>query len=244
MRWAVLVCVCCLGFGSVGVGEDLLTAMLEAHGGLARYRALSDWHIVAHRRISQDGAPLRERYVESMSRRGGVVRTLLVKERTGETLVFGHDGERGFALANGEVRADDDAAGEGYYRAHGEFYLRAIPFKWADPGVRVRALGMEDDGGHLLEVRAEPGIGPDDGDVWVALVDGESFRLREARLTHRGSREIVYRYSDYREVAGLWVPFRLEYWSDGVMTGENVIESFDVDVGLEPERFTPAAHRR
>lgn len=221
-------------------GDALLKRVLDAHGGLERFRALDRWHIVAERNLSGSGQTEHEIYEEYLLK-DDRVRTLLIKRRPNEILVFGHDGATGFALVNGRRRSDPEAEEEGYYRAHGEYYLRAIPFKWADPGVVVTYAGSEP-GLELLEIRAREGVGRDDGDVWVAAIDGETHRLREARLTHRGSREIVYRYSDYRNVDGLWMPFRLEYFADGSRTGENVIQSIDFEATVSKELFAPETH--
>jgi hypothetical protein len=225
-------------------GEQVLHEMLEAHGGLERFHAIEDWHIVAERQLSGDGPITDETYTEYMSRANGRIKTLLIKHRSSEALVYGHDGERGFSLVDGEQRTSSEAEEEGYYRAHGEYYLRAIPFKWADPGVSVRDLGLMDNGDRYLEVRADEGVGRDASDVWVAVIDPSTYLLREGRLTHRGGREIVYRYSDYREVSGLKIPFRLEYWSGGKRTGVNVIQRIAIDAGLSDELFSPDAHHR
>ena len=185
-----------------------------------------------------------------MLRDASGVRTLLVKKRPHEVLVYGHDGERGFVVENGSVKGGVEAEEEGYYRAHGEYYLRAIPFKWADPGVVVTSRGREASGLLLLEIRARDGVGRDFRDVWVAAIDAETYLLREARLTHRGEHRVIYRYGDYRAIGDLMFPFRLEYLSEGGVagsdphkTGENVIRSFDLSVGLTPSLFSPEAHR-
>ena len=230
-------------------GGELLASVLGAHGGLDAFRAVRDWHIVAERRLLR-GDVRRETYEEWVLRDGSSVMTLLTKTRETGRLVFGHDGESGFALVDGVRRRDDGAALEAYYRAHGEYYLRAIPFKWADPGVRVSFAGREGQY-EILRIEAEPGTGTAWRDVWVAAIDTGTRLLYEARLTHhraqeswmeRGSEDedvvqITYRYSDYRPVAGLMVPHRLEYLSRGQKTGENVIRTMEVNSGLAPEHF-------
>jgi hypothetical protein len=245
-----------VAFGSDG--PRLLQQTVAAHGGLERFRAVRDWRIVADRRLEGD-AVANEIYEEYLLRDGAGEKTLLVKKRGESILVFGHDGADGFALTDGHLRDDEGAAGEGYYRAHGEYYLRSLPFKWLDPGVRVEYQGRESSGGReldLLRITAEENVGKAWKDVWVAAVDRETRLLWEARLTHHrenetwmspppaGATEITYRYTDYREVVGLRIPHRLEYFSEGRKTGENLIRAIEIDSGLNPEVFAPAAHRR
>lgn len=239
-------------------GGRLLEQTVAAHGGLERFRSVRDWRIVADRKLEGDGIA-NEVYEEYLLRDGAAERTLLVKKRGSSVLVFGHDGANGFALTDGRIRDDEGASGEGYYRAHGEYYLRSLPFKWLDPGVRVEYKGRESSGGReldLLRITAEENVGKSWRDIWVAAVDRETRLLWEARLTHQresetwmsppatGATEITYRYTDYREVAGLRIPHRLEYFSEGRKTGENVIRAIEIDSGLTPGVFAPAAHRR
>ena len=238
--------------------RPLLERAVAAHGGLERFRSVRDWRIIAERRIEADSG-VNEIYEEYLLRDAGPEKTLLLKKREGSVLVFGHDGTNGFALADGRLRDDEGAAGEAYYRAHGEYYLRALPFKWLDPGVRVEPLGRETAGGRELDlVRIEAGenVGKAWKDVWVGAFDRRTRLLWEARLTHHrdnetwmspgatGTAEITYRYTDYREVSGLQIPHRLEYFSEGRKTGENVIRTIEIDSGLSPDLFRPAAHRR
>jgi len=200
-----------------------------------------------------------EIYEEYLLRDGAAEKTLLVKKRDGSVLVFGHDGKTGFALTDGRLRDDEGAFGEAYYRAHGEYYLRSLPFKWMDPGVRVEPAGRETSEGReldLLRITAEENVGEAWKDVWVAAIDRETHLLWEARLTHHrenetwmsppatGTAEITYRYTDYREVSGLWIPHRLEYYAEGRKTGENVIQAIQIDSGLTPDLFQPDAYRR
>lgn len=239
-------------------GRSILETAIAAHGGLERFRSIRSWHIVADR-VTDDLEAPKETYEEYLLRDGGREKTMLVKRREGTVLVFIHDGETGFALTDGVERSDTAASPEAYYRAHGEYYLRALPFKWMDPGMTVTYAGREKLGDRqvdLLRITAEEHVGVDWQDVWVAAIDSETHRLSEARLAHHresetwlsppetGILEITYRYSDYREVEGLWIPFRLEYLSGGRRTGENVIRTIEVNVVLGRELFTPGAHLR
>ena len=200
-----------------------------------------------------------EIYEEYLLRDGTAEKTLLVKKREGSVLVFGHDGNRGFALTDGLLRDDEGAPGEAYYRAHGEYYLRALPFKWMDPGVRVEHAGHETTEGReldLLRITAGENVGKAWEDVWVAAFDRETHLLWEARLTHHrenetwmsppatGTTEITYRYTDYREVSGLKIPHRLEYYAERRKTGENLIRTIQIDSGLTSDLFERDAHRR
>ena len=238
--------------------RPLIEQTVAAHGGLERFRAVRDWRIVADRKLEGDEI-VNEVYEEYLLREGAAEKTLLVKKRDGSVLVFGHDGNSGFALTDGRLRDDEGAAGEGYYRAHGEFYLRALPFKWMDPGVRVEYAGRETTEGReldLLRITAEENVGKAWKDVWVAAIDRETRLLWEARLTHHrenetwmnppatGITEIRYRYTDYREVSGLKIPHRLEYYAEGRKTGENVIRTIQIDSGLSSKLFEPHAYRR
>jgi hypothetical protein len=226
----------------------ILGQAIEAHGGLSRFRSVHDWHITADRDIEDETG--RETYDEFLLREGGLERTLLVKTREGSLLVFGHDGRKGFALADGKIRTDSGAEEEGYYRAHGEYYLRSLPFKWMDPGVRVAHVGRETVDSReidLLRITADENVGRAWNDVWIAVIDRKTHLLREARLTHHregGVTEIVYHYSDYRNVDGLQIPHRLEYSSGGRRTGENVIREIRIDSGVPESLFSVAAHEK
>jgi hypothetical protein len=237
-------------------GDRLLAESVAAHGGLERFRAVRDWRIVADRRLAEEPA-VGEVYEEYLLREPDGDKTLLVKKRSSSVLVFGHDGERGFALTDGRLREDPGAAGEAYYRAHGEYYLRSLPFKWMDPGMHLEPLGRERAGGReldLLRITAGENVGRDWKDIWVAAIDARTHLLWEARLTHHrenetwlspaasGTQEIVYRYSDYRDVRGLLVPHRLEYHAQGQKSGENVIREIQLDSGLSADLFRPESH--
>jgi hypothetical protein len=253
----ILFPIVALVAGSPDAGRTLEESV-AAHGGLERFRAVRDWHIVADRTLEGEST-VKEVYEEYLLRDGTAEKTLLVKKRDGSTLVFGHDGKATFALEDGRLRDDEGAAGEAYYRAHGEYYLRSLPFKWMDPGMKVEEAGSETSDGKeldLLRITASENVGRAWKDVWIAAIDRKTHLLWEARLTHHrddetwvtprptGTIEIVYRYSDYREVSGLSVPFRMEYFSEGRKSGDNVIRTIDVDSGLGPELFRPESHRR
>lgn len=229
-------------------GSELLARAVRAHGGLERFRAINDWHIVAKRRLSDPDVV--EIYDEYLLRESGRERTLLIKNRDESTLVFGHDGEHGFSLTDGRLRDDAGASDEGYYRAHGEYYLRSLPFKWMDPGVKVTYVGRETLGEReveLLRVSADENVGPAWQDVWVGVFDRKTSLLVEARLSHHlesGVTEITYHYSEYRNVSSLQMPYRLEYSTSGRPTGENVVQAIEIDSGISAALFAPEAHRR
>lgn len=241
---------------SADEGEAILNRSIEAHGGRERFDAIVSWHIVAER----DTTLGHETYDEYLLRDAeGRLKTLLVKTRPDGILVFGHDGERGFALTHGEPRTDAAAENEGYYRAHGEYYLRSLPFKWSDPGMKACYVGRETLEGReldLVRISAEEGTGRAWNDVWVAAIDRSTHLLFEARLTHQGEEQrwveeprsgadrITYRYTDYREVNGFVLTYRMEYFSGGRKTGENVVQSIDLDATLPEAIFTSGYHRR
>ncbi len=251
-----VVAVLCLGGWVVSSQEDparaLLEQSLDAHGGRARFEAIRDWHIVAERKLGADSEPRREIYEEYMLEEGGLMRTLLIKRIEDSVSVYGHDGRRGFVVLDGNPGNGSEAEAEGYYRAHGEYYLRALPFKWMDPGVRL-TKSAPDERYELLRIEAEQGVGRAWTDVWVAAIDKTTHLLHEARLTHhteswmgpeRGVREITYRYSDYRDVEGILFPFRLEYLVGRRKTGENVIQSIELDTGLAKDLFLARTYGR
>ncbi|HEY7816633.1 MAG TPA: hypothetical protein VIG29_00335 [Vicinamibacteria bacterium] len=243
--------------GAAQDGERILRESVAAHGGRERFLAIRDWRIVADRKLLDESVTT-EVYEEYLLRNGAAEKTLLVKKRGDSTLVFGHDGNSAFALDNGRLRDDEGASGEGYYRAHGEYYLRSLPFKWLDPGMNVEYAGEETTEGRtldLLRIRAGENVGRAWKDVWVAAIDRETRLLWEARLTHHretetwmspsasGTTEIVYRYSDYRPVSGISFPHRLEYFSEGKKSGENVIRRIAIDSGVAAAIFSPETHR-
>jgi len=245
--------------GTDARGASILERCLDAHGGLAAFHAIRSWHIVAERRLESKGEPPRETYEEYLLRQRGAERTLLIKRRPDSLLVFGHDGREGFALVDGKRRQDAAAAGEAYYRAHGEYYLRALPFKWKDPGVDAAFEDETELGGrpaYLVRVTAAQDVGVAWKDVWRAVIDKENYLLLEARLTHdrslqtwmeppqRGTSVLHYRFGDLRPVGRLHLPFRMEYWSEGKKTGENRVETWELGYPLEPGFFRAETHLR
>ena len=243
--------------GPEAEGRAILERSAEAHGGLQTFRAIRSWRIVARREGRT--IPVGEIYEEYIQN-AGTIQTLLIKRQPGTVLTYLHDGQEGYSLVDGRLLEDAGAAEEAYYRAHGEYYLRALPFKWLDPGVSHRLVGRETVRGTpalLVEIQAEEGVGDAWQDTWTAVIDSNSHLLIEGRLEHyppqfgqgpvdpeaRTTSQITYRYSDYRQVDGLRIPFVMEYVSGDEVTGENVIQEIELDLGLDPELFTPEAHR-
>jgi hypothetical protein len=258
MAWmgAVVLALLLAGWARADEGRAVLETAVAAHGGLERFRSLRSWHIVADRKVEGADEP-NETYEEYLLRDQNREKTMLVKRRASSLLVFIHDGENGFAVTDGTLRTDAAASTEAYYRAHGEYYLRSLPFKWLDPGMTVAYAGREKLGDRevdLLRIAAEEHVGVDWQDVWVAAIDSETHLLAEARLRHHresetwssppesGIVEITYRYSDYRDVGGLSIPFRLEYFSGGRASGDNVVRTIEMNAPLAPALFTPGAH--
>ncbi len=193
--------------------------------------------------------------------RSGGLQTLLIKRRSDGIQTFLHDGEAGFALLDGNLRNDPGAAAEAYYQAHGEYYLRALPFKWADPGMISSSAGQEKVRGrqaYRVELRADRGVGVAADDVWTAVIDTATHLLIEARLLHgqpqherlagaperKEMTEIVYRFSDYRRAGPIQLPFRMEYWVGGERTGYNVIQHVTINGGIDARLFDPASHEQ
>ncbi len=128
---------------------------------------------------------------------------------------------------------------------------RTPAFRWSTAGLET-AEGKELT---LLRITADENVGKAWKDVWVAAIDRSTHLLWEARLTHNlenetwttprptGTTEIVYRYSDYREVSGLWIPHRMEYFSEGRKSGENVVRSIEIDANVTDAIFSSEAHR-
>ena len=125
-------------------------------------------------------SPRREIYEEYLLVESGLLRTLLIKRIEDSVSVYGHDGRRGFVVLDGNLESGSEAEAEGYYRAHGEYYLRALPFKWMDPGVRV-TKSEPDERYELLRIESEQGVGRAWTDVWVAAIDKKTHLLHEAR---------------------------------------------------------------
>jgi hypothetical protein len=234
-----------------------LEEAVAAHGGLERFRAVRDWRIVADRKLEGDSV-VNETYEEYLLRDGSSEKTLLVKKRRGSVLVFGHDGNTGFALTDGRLRDDEGAPGEGYYRAHGEYYLRALPFKWLDPGVRAEYAGRETAEGReldLLRITAGENVGKAWKDVWVAAIDRETHLLWEARLTHHRENETWMDppatgttgsliTTPCRDISGLRIPHR-SITTPGLNRSENgQSEHLRSIPGLAATAiFSPEAHR-
>ncbi len=75
------------------------------------------------------------------------------------------------------------------------------------------------------------------------VVDAGTGFIAEVRYTSHAendsthTRPVVIRYSDYRQVSGLWVPFRQTTYLDGRLESELVLSSVAFGVGLSDSEF-------
>lgn len=125
------------------------------------------------------------------------------------------------------------------------FYFFAVPFVFADPGVKHEMVGQETVDGTTYDVvrmSYESGVGDAPDDVYLLYLDPESHQIRMMRYSvtygNRGRSEpnstIVY--DEWQDVDGLLVPATATFrpWQDG-SPGEQVaqISYTEVDFGEE-----------
>lgn len=198
--------------------DVILARHFEARGGLARIQALRG--IVSTGHVSVGGVTLALRVVNPR----GAFRSDTTYQGLTKTEAF--DGRQGWIIdpfAGAPDPRPMDAAQLRQVRLQADF---DGPFvAWRAKGHRVSFLGMADVNGvpaYALKVRLA------DGDELTSFLDAKSFlEVKAVNAAVSGGKNVVVetRLSDYRPVAGVLLPFRLEIRPQG--QAEAMVIQFD-----------------
>ena len=136
--------------------------VLEAHGGLSRWQE--------QQRLEYD-----------IYRENELVDHQLIALRTRKVLLSNDTYKIGYDGTDYWV-SPDTAAFDGDVRFYHnlQFYFMALPFLFADPGIRYEALEPRDFQGNaydVLRITFEPGVGDASDDEYIAYFDQDSHQL-------------------------------------------------------------------
>ena len=188
----------------------VLAQALEAHGGLAQWRAQQRLEYDVHRK----GMLLDHQLIALRPRK-----VLL----TGDDYTIGYDGTQHWV-------SPDTAAFPGDVRFYHnlQFYFMALPFLFADPGIRYEPLAprtIRDITYEGVRVSFEPGVGDASDDEYRAYFDPDTHHLTWLLYTvtyFSGEPSEKYSarwYQAWHEVNGLLLPERvISYrWEDDAL---------------------------
>ncbi|MDP3274259.1 MAG: hypothetical protein Q8Q09_03635 [Deltaproteobacteria bacterium] len=189
-------------------------AAIDAHGGLTAYFSHGtlafdfDYQPLAH--------PERRMFSHN---RVDLWRARATQRELGEgaDATLGWDGRDAWIVPNAAAFASPAR-----FWATTPFYFVAIPFVFADPGVRLEALADESLDGvshQMVKVTYESGTGDSSGDYYVLYLHPENHRVSAIRyvVAYPGffpdgghSPEKLMRYADLHAVGGVLMPSRLD----------------------------------
>lgn len=200
-----------LAIAGTGHAGDAVSASNDdkAAAILARHRAVSgaEEHLAAIETLTLRGraeaGPMAFTVVEERKRSGKVRLEFVID---GKTIIQASDGSDAWwldpVMGSGKVEAMPDSYGRGFRQKASidDFYL--LP---ADGGVEVEWIGevKTDDGRVLDEVRVAYADG---AHHWRSFDRATGRYVRKRVASPQG--EMIANFSDYREVAGVWMPFQ------------------------------------
>lgn len=108
-----------------------------------------------------------------------------------------------------------------------------------DPGRTVRFVGEREEAGRAA---AELEIASADGEesvrIWIDAESGEFFRSSYGGIAVQGAApQVVETYGDFRDVAGVRVPFRTTIEQNGRLLTTSTVSEFKINQGLTPEKL-------
>jgi hypothetical protein len=151
------------------------------------------------------------------------------------------DGDHAWVITGGEAHDVDATTAASRLREFAPHRLFSVPLALASDGRQIlgdaalTVVGRVDDRGQSRFVL----VGRDgEGNETARLeVDARNYRPIEVAFQSR-SGEVVYRYSDYREVAdGLVVPFEREFLRNGIRVSRTVVSRLGFRPGDDRVRF-------
>ncbi|QSE96580.1 DUF6503 family protein [Fulvivirga lutea] len=182
---------------------ELLTAALEAHGGIDQWNSFSTMQYD----LSMAGNDQTETHIIDLNKR-------LVRINS-ENFTIGFDGKE--VWASPTIEATGKNSPRFYHNLF--FYFFAIPYVLADPGINYDDLGtvkIMDKEYRALKVSFNEGVGDADEDLYIAHFNPETFKLELLLYTvtyYTGEKHENYnalKYGAYKNVNGLLFPMSLK----------------------------------
>ncbi|MGH9531090.1 MAG: hypothetical protein ACRD2Q_01775 [Terriglobales bacterium] len=161
-----------------------------------------------------------------------------------------NDGRAAIVRADGKIRRLSRVNTVAERVTHIPLLSLLAEFQDADVEVKADAATMSDARPvavvtlSLVAVdKNDPVENPREVTLTTFLIDASTGFVAEVRYTSHAEnnpldkRPVVIRYSDYRQVSGIWVPFRQTTYLDGKLESELVLGSVSFGVGLSDSEF-------
>lgn len=151
----------------------------------------------------------------------------------------GFDGEREWAVMNGEPLAPGDKDyDEARYVARDVFYWIGLPFKLKDPGVFLHYDGKDEDGLHQVRVTFGENVGDHDDTWYYAFEEGRAMPVSIGYREEGRSNVSPTYWEDIQEVDGyIFAGRRVHINSDGQIWKVLATSDFVLNPDVDPQRF-------
>ena len=198
---------------------SVLQQALAAHGGL------NQWH--AQQLLEYD-----------VYRQGQLVDHQLIALRTRKVLLNNDTYQIGYDGTDYWISPDTTVFESDVRFYHNlQFYFMALPFLFADPGIRYEVLEPRDFQGKpydVLRITFEPGVGDSSDDEYVVYFDQESHQLTLLLYTvtyFSGEPAQQYNarwYQEWQEISQLLLPMKVGgyEWNDGELGKERYVSEY------------------
>ncbi len=216
--------------------DDVVARILQAQGGLDRLRAVQSLRTTSKARYGGGDFVVEIESVSLVTRAG---RERQESTRQSITSVTAYDGHGGWSTDPFQGRRDAFrlSAEESKSLTH-DVDIDGPLVDWQKKGNRVELLGNEDiDGSPALKLR----VTRKDGDFEYQWYDPDSMLeiRQETHAFERGAESVsVSDYGDYEQVAGLWMPFAVDFGAKGrPHFGHVVVQRVEVNVPVDDTLF-------
>jgi len=232
MTWLAVVGLIPASVGAQTV-DEIVSRHIEARGGLGKIKAVESIRMTGR----ANAGPGRDALVHREVKRPSRIRTEFTVQ--GMTGVYAFDGERGWEVSPFLGRMDPEPMSpESAQQAGEQADIDGPLVDWRAKGHRVALVGRETVEGreaYRLEVTLAG------GSVRHDSIDAESFLLVQTeskRLVRGHKRDVVTRFSDYRNVEGLPYAHTIVTSTAGAARRLSVVvETVELDPTLDDARF-------
>jgi hypothetical protein len=237
---AALLIICAAPAAFPYTAAELAAKNVEAKGGLEKLRAIKSLRLEGKVLVNDDTLEFTSAILvkppDSIRYEAAI---------QGLTQVQAYDGKQAWQINPFQGRKDperlsaDDAKGMGEDAA--DFAGPLVDYEAR--GYKVEYLGTEDlDGAPALKLR----VSRPNGDITFVYLDPDQFldvRTVNRRIEHGVPHETITDYSDYEQVAGVYLPFAQDSWTKGTTAHQKTqIEKAEANVPIEDSVFRlPAA---
>jgi hypothetical protein len=217
-----------------GIAEDLVVLHLDAIGGRVVVDELRSVHRSGHNRFGDRRIP-----IDVWSALPDLIRMeTRLDEKT--TLIQGFNGREAWQVrvVDGQPRTETMSP-DAREQFINEAWFRGPLVDAASRDVQLTYAGIAtigDDRGFLIEVNRE-------GEPWCeVLIADDTYQIVARRMEPviRGRRvKVLHHYGDFRPVAGVWLPHRVEMVQDDHLSVITVFESIEPNPALPEGFFDP-----